>query len=109
MDPSPFSQSSAEVVEILFQSKQAREYYCCTLRRKAPHFQGRRTMMARSLRPRNLRSCADRVESLLSTGIIQMGARCSANTNSSNHFSTEFDRKSATRNQNLPVHIMKPL
>src|SRR5690348_17469064 len=101
MDPSPFSQSSVQVVWIQFQPKPAREYYCCSLCRKGPRFQRLRTMVVLSLRRRNLRSCPDCVESLLGAGVIEVGTRCSSNTNSPDHLSPE-DRKSTRLNSSHP-------
>lgn len=53
-------------------------------------------MSAPSLWRRNFMSSTDGIEPLLSAGIIQMGPRGSTDTDSSNHFSAEFNGKSAT-------------
>ena len=53
--------------------------------------------------------CADGVESLLSAGIIQMGARRSTDTDPSDHFSADFDGQSSAQDKNLAIHVPKSL
>ena len=66
-------------------------------------------MAARSLRRVNLRSCTDRDEPLLGTGIIKMSTRCSTDSDSPNHFSTDFDGQPPAQYQNIAVHVPKGL
>lgn len=66
-------------------------------------------MAALSLRRGNLRSCTDRVESILGAGIIKMSTRCSTDPDSPNHFSTDFDGQPPAQYQNIAAHVPKGL